>query len=634
MAVPEQVLDDLHSDDEEVRRAALTRLASESDLRALPTLRDITASDESMELRFMGKRAILMLAGIRPDMDPASLKLPRVDDADPGRRVAAVQAHAVRGKGEDLALLEERAAVEKDKQVRPIIALALGAAGTRAQIPALDRLLEDPDPAVRRAALEGLTLVRDAAAYPYFVRYGRDADDAMRALAVRQLGQLGRDKVLRLCEVMARAPRPWMVASALSLLSGLRDGKHVPLFAAALKHADPEVRERAREGLSRMIADGVSEAASALDASGVTRRDEDFLLAARNADLPETGPDELRAADPQARLAYIQAVVTRRDTEAVPALISRLERETDNRVLAMLVTALGQLGNPDAVEGLRDFLKSKNDRVRANAIEALGRLLPPTDRGVLVKSLDDPHNRARTNAVLALWGHGHSGVREALAALKASTDKKARLSAIYAIGQIGEAASGLLNELLDDPDREVQQKAKECWRMLGLEDASGSALSPASIIPSSAKPKTKKEKVLEKGPSAKELEAARDAAVTELADAYAERVGKDVVAPPEIVPLLAAVTAARAKLKHNKPETRAALIDKQLALCKALIAGNHWEDEEANELFARFEEAEAAFAAAPAAASAGGGRGKLVAALVLIVALILAVSYYFVMMQE
>lgn len=476
MAVPEQVLQDLHADDEETRRAALTVLAQAVDVRALPTLRDIAQNDESMELRFLGKRAILMLAGVPPEGAPAALKIPRLDDPDPGRRVAALHARAARGKDEDLAALEERAALEKDAGVRPLIALCLGAAGTRAQIPALDRLLDDSDPAVRRAALEALSLVRDAATYPYFVRFGRDADDQMRAIAVRQLGLLGREKVLKLCEVMARAPRPWMVAAALSLLSGTRDPKHVALYAANLRHADAEVRDRAREALSRLAAEGSGAASQALDASGVSPRDETATLAGRRIDLPETGPEELRAADPGARLAYIQSVLTRRDTEAVPSLIARLGREADNRVLAMLVTVLGQMGDADAVDGLKEFLTSKNDRVRSNAIEALGRLLPADQRGILVKSLDDSNNRARTNAVLALWGHGHSGVREALSALKSSTDKKARLSAIYAIGQIGEAASGLLNELLEDPDAEVTQKAKECWRMLGFADPSGSAI--------------------------------------------------------------------------------------------------------------------------------------------------------------
>ena len=66
MAVPEQVLQDPHADDEETRRAALTVLAQAVDVRALPTLRDIAQNDESMELRFLGKRAILMLAGVPP----------------------------------------------------------------------------------------------------------------------------------------------------------------------------------------------------------------------------------------------------------------------------------------------------------------------------------------------------------------------------------------------------------------------------------------------------------------------------------------------------------------------------------------------------------------------------------------
>jgi HEAT repeat protein len=622
VAAPDQVLEDLHSADEEVRRAALTALTGSPDLRALPDLRWAASGDESVELRFLAKRAILALAGVSPDGTTA-FKAPDLDDADPQRRVMAVHARAARGKDEDLETLRERLAFERDASVRPVLALALGAAGSRAQIPALEPLLDDEDANVRIAALQAFALLRDSAAYPYFVRFARDADDRLRTFAMGQLAQLGREKVIKLCEVMARAPRRWMIAAGLNVLSGLKDERFLPLFIQHLGHADASVQERAREGVERFAEVGNTTARDALRKLAPAPPS----MPGIKIELPDMGPKELRNPDPAARLTYVQTVLTRRDTEAIPDLIAHLERESDMRVLSTLVTVLGQMGDAAAIEGLREFLVSPNDRVRANAVEAIGRLAAASARGVLVKSLDDPHNRVRTNAILALWGTGPTSVRDALVGLKNSTDRKARLSAIYAIGQIGEQAAGMLNDLLADEDREIAQKAKECWRMLGLEDPSGSVIHKGDRIeaPASAGAAVPADAgALQK--QVKELEAQRDAALRDIADGYLERVGKSLVAPPDLANAMGAVTAARAKFKHNKPETRSALLEKQTALARAIVAGSAWDDDVVAEMKERLEAADAGLVEAKAKMGTAGGsrRGMMfaIAAIVLVVVLV------------
>jgi HEAT repeat protein len=673
---PAQVLEGLTSPDEDVRRASLHAAAGQSDLRLLPDLKRIEATDDCVELRVLARQAILQIAGVAGDGDARAragaaaargVRVPPLDDPDPENRSRAIRARAARGREDDMAALEARVECEEDPTVRCTLALALGASGSKSQIPALERLVEDPDAIVRAHGLEGMGLLRDPAAYPYFVRHARDLDNRLRTFAIKALGKLGKETVLRLCEAMCRSTKPWMVESGLHFLAGARDPRHLALFQQLSTYESDVVRAKAREGIERLAAAGHAGARQALGglpappgggpgsgpalaaaAAGAVvvpaplppgpGRQE---LRSRRIPLPDLGPDALRDADPALRVGHIQMVVSRKDREAVPGLLGRLERERDPRVLASLVGAIGVLGESSAVDYLVDHLDSADDRLRANAVEAIGRLARPENRRMLVRFLDDPHHRVRTNAILALWGLGFKGVREELAKLKESADRRVRFAALYAIQQIGEPASGMLHGLLVDPDPDVAARARACWQALGLGDPaaesapSGDAAADAHGAPpgsvtlveglsvgaagaGASPPGGPRSAAAAGAPGAggavppaagdaeklrtrlKDLESLREQAFRQLADAYMERVGKGLVAPPEIFALMGDVTAARGKLRYGKPETRAALVAKQEVLARAIVSREAWPDDEGQRLARALADADSELASASA----------------------------------
>lgn len=135
----------------------------------------------------------------------------------------------------------------------------------------------------------------------------------------------------------------------------------------------------------------------------------------------------------------------------------------------MLVRVLGLLGDPESLPVVERLLSDPDHRVRANAVEAVVAIAAGRDMHRLVPLLMDPNNRLKANACIALHGRGYHGVREALRSLVSSPRVEERLSAVYAIHQIGVQVASLLGGLLPNPEAEVQQRAEDCKRMLGLD---------------------------------------------------------------------------------------------------------------------------------------------------------------------
>jgi HEAT repeat protein len=617
---------DLQSPDEAVRREALVKLGESRDLKALPDLRRIQASDESSELRFLAKKAILFLAGALPGPDgKRAARAPAIDDPDPRARILSVCARAARGSDRDLEILEGRLEEEEVPAVRVALIHALGASGGKNQIPVLEKLLEDDDNKIRVAALEAMSLIRDPAVFPFFIRYSGDEDDRLRILSDRALARLGRANVVRLCLAMCKTQRPWMVLGGLNFLVGTADPVHLETFEQFVNHADPEISRKAREGMDVLAAEG-SQAA-------LKRRKElpppppepvpppppRRPLVSRKIPLPEVEVDSLTSADPASRLRFIRQVETRREMEQLPALLEHLEVEKDPKVLATLILTVGQMADKSAVEDLRSFLDAKDDRIRANAVESISRLLQPEERGLLGRLLGDSNNRVRANAALACWGQSFAKYRDAVTSLVTSKQRTWRLSAIFVISQIGEPASSLLPGLLEDPDPEVANRAKECWRMIGVELPEMDDAPPVSAIglkasradkakggagkksaadrPSAAS--ARGSAVSAKGSAAgglkgafQEMSSARDQVYREIAEAYSERIGKGLVAPPEIFPLIADVTQARNNVRHNKPETKQPLLQRQEALGRAIVSRKIWDDDDAVPFLDRLQQVE------------------------------------------
>ncbi|MBI4858725.1 MAG: HEAT repeat domain-containing protein [Candidatus Riflebacteria bacterium] len=594
---PLHVLADLRSPDENRRRDSLVVLSRLRDLRAVPDLRVIEATDDSLELRFLAKQAILHLAGALPEGErERSVRAPLMDDPDPLCRVRSVCARAARGKPEDLSALSARVDLEQDPSVRPTLALAIGVCPGEGQWPILERLLDDPSGEVRVHALEAMTLSRQAAAYPYLVRHADDPDERLREVAARGLSRLGQQNVLRLCSAMCRASTPWMVVAGVRGLAGLHDPAHLSLLDPLLGHPVKEVAAAAREAIERLAREGCAEAIRALARPVSTEPpvvDDEMESVLAGVGQLDHGPHPSSEPDPAARLAQVVAVERRGDRRGVPWLLQRLDQESDSRVLAAVIAVLGRLGDATVLDVLASHLEAKNDRVRANAVEAVGRLTAPELRRSLLRFLDDPHHRVRTNAVLALWGQGCPGVREALISLGTAHDRQARLAAIYAIQQIGEPAAGQLCDLMRDVDPEVSRSARQCWRMLGLGERVGPGVAAAAAAPRQA----------------------GDGATKE---GYMDRLGQAVVAPPEVCPLIADITAARTSHRRLRRTARLHLASRQEALGREVVSRRLWHDQDVQPLLSELCRLDALIEAASLARAPLEARARRVRRLVLL----------------
>jgi HEAT repeat protein/beta-lactamase regulating signal transducer with metallopeptidase domain len=215
-----------------------------------------------------------------------------------------------------------------------------------AVINGLTEAMKDPDPDVRKQALQGLTRLGAPIAFETLVAALKDPDSDIREHAAFALG--------RMKDVRAVAP----LTSALSdehadvreqavfALSQMRATEALPALRKALSDASPDVREQALMALWQMR-----------DPSSVPA----FMQALK---------DESEDVREQAVFALSQMG----DKSAVPALLAVLARDESEDVREQAAFALSQIGDESAVDGLTAALKDKSPDVRRQAVFALSQI--------------------------------------------------------------------------------------------------------------------------------------------------------------------------------------------------------------------------------------------------------------------
>jgi HEAT repeat protein len=137
-------------------------------------------------------------------------------------------------------------------------------------------------------------------------------------------------------------------------------------------------------------------------------------------------------------------------------------------------SALGRIGDPQALPALVAVLTDSNVRVRTRAVRACGRIGDPRCVPALHDRLDDPDRAVRQAAVTAL---GSIGTREALSALVPVVrvdEEPLRRAAVEELGQFGslEPVVVLLRAIADDTES-VKRAAMFSLIQLFVEAPSG-----------------------------------------------------------------------------------------------------------------------------------------------------------------
>ena len=161
----------------------------------------------------------------------------------------------------------------------------------------------------------------------------------------------------------------------------------------------------------------------------------------------------------------------------VRGLISALSHR-DVEVRYRSAMALGELGDPAAIEPLSRALKDENSGVRWEAADALGRIGSPAT-GVLAKAVRDEDDDIRWRAAIALGEIGNEEAIEALIETLSDEDAYVRSRAANSLARIGGPAIGPLFKAYQDGDATVREGVRGALSRLG--DAGRDALQRLSM---------------------------------------------------------------------------------------------------------------------------------------------------------
>ncbi len=343
--------------------------------------------------------------------------------------------------------------------------------------------LRDDDWAVREEAANALGTLKDSRAVVPLVRLLGDSDRSVRTAAVASLTAIGSPAVVPVGGCLQHTNLTVQEAAA-SVLSSIADVRVLDGLVTALGSADWVVRMHAAKALGR-IRD--ARAVGALlpllqDKVKAVREDAVAALAliGREAIAPLVAT--LGHAEWLVRLHAVEALGKLRAVEAVDPLLHLTFNDPDAAVREDAVRALGEIGEPRAVDFLLAVMKTPG--LRPLAIESLGKI---GDRravpalAAVVTGESRPEVSRAVHGCQDQWDEEMEAMGAAVTALARIKDSASIPTLIGALQQTvtrAEAAAGLvafgepaiaplLRVLKSDNDANVLFYAKEALGQLG-----------------------------------------------------------------------------------------------------------------------------------------------------------------------
>jgi HEAT repeat protein len=423
--VTDLLIEQLGSEDLEIRKSAVFALGRIGDARAAPAL--IEVLDEDAELVIAAANALAKI-GDRRAFD-ALLAL--VGDSNAAVRQAAIGALNSLGSpempGRVLPLLGDTDANVRESAVK--------IAGYFGYPECADLLLErclDEDERVRRAAIEHLPYLEDERVTPTLIGALRHETPKVRAAA----------------------------AGALAQAEGAQVADHL---MEALADEDSWVRYFAARSLGRRRA---VESTDALARLAQTDKLNHVRIAAVEA-LGHIGGERaarfvvplLKSNEPDLVRASVAALGRIPHPDALAPLFEALH-SPDTEVRAQVACALGERGGAEAVEELRRVAATDGEpRVFEAAMDALRRVGTPEAIAGLVSLTADAVRREA--AVAALAQTGETLLAEVARGLSPQQPVGVRRAVVEALGRMkSQRASELLHAAFDDADASVRAAAR------------------------------------------------------------------------------------------------------------------------------------------------------------------------------
>ncbi|UVT19050.1 MAG: HEAT repeat domain-containing protein [Nitrospira sp.] len=284
--------------------------------------------------------------------------------------------------------------------------------------------LKDQDWAIREEAAGLLGTLKDPRAVIPLISLLRDRDRSVREAAIEALRVIGTPAVEVLGACLDETDLSVQEAAA-AILATIADERVAVPLVRALGSSDWIVRMHAAKALGRVRHTGTVEPLIPLlqDKVKAVREETAAALAAiGDAAIPSL----INALQHEAWLVRLHAVESlgkTRSREAVEPLLSVLFNDQDSAVREDAVRALGEIGDPQAVEYL--FTAMREPGLRTLAVEALGRIGDPRAVPVLIGILTGTNTPEVTRTVA---GCGDQWNEELIT----------QAAAVRALGQIGD----------------------------------------------------------------------------------------------------------------------------------------------------------------------------------------------------
>jgi HEAT repeat protein len=279
--VTELLIEQLESEDLEIRKAAVVALGRIGDARAAPAL--IKALDEDPELSIPAADALAKIgdprafepllalvgdpnAGVRQAVVGAlnslgsplmpSRVLPLLEDEDPNVRESAVKVAGYFGYTECVELLLERCG-DREERVRRAAVEHLPFIEDERATPALVRALKNETPKVRASAAGAMALAEGAEVAPSLIEALGDEDSWVRYFAARSLGRLHVVESTDALAALARDDKANHVRIAAVEALGIIGGETAArAIAPLLKSGEPDLVRVASDALDRIESAG------------------------------------------------------------------------------------------------------------------------------------------------------------------------------------------------------------------------------------------------------------------------------------------------------------------------------------------------------------------------------------------
>lgn len=434
------LLDALSDDSWRVRRAAVKGVSQRAAPEAITAL--LNSVVQNHHNPSLLNSALQVLAASNVDTLSPLLELLQGSHHD-----LRMQAALALGEQSDVRAIPAlvKALKDEDPNVRYHAIEALGKLKAAEAVDALVEIVESGDFFLAFVALDALVKIGDARIAPRMVPLLED--ELLREPAMNLLGQLGDESsVAPLTALLNTRTAP--TGSITDALAALRDryeeqygeGRHIADLTSreisptgvqnlldALESPDKEDLRSIALVLGWLKGAGVGRALTRL-MGRIELRDEIIEAFVRQGSATlDLLIAQLTAEDLEVRRSAVVALGRLGDSSATPALVNTLGEES---LVIEAASALAQIGDPRAVDGLLKLIGSDDASIRQAAVGALNSVIPPSMSERIIPLLHDPDPNVRESAVKIAGYFGYPKSADALLELSCDPNERVRCAAI------------------------------------------------------------------------------------------------------------------------------------------------------------------------------------------------------------